>query len=422
VPTPISSLTHTPTHTQAAHPRPFKSPFRNSLFAIRNFSHPVDPSHPVILSKNSFLLLLPLLLLSTGCAELTFLRDKVQVQESELARLRTDNAEFQKSYYQISQDRASDQAAQQQEVERLRKELDGLRAEVARLDEALQKKTLEADSAQQQLNAQLAQASQSLDKLGDTAARTQVEKEKIESNFNVLSTQIETQRAQLDELQKKYAAEESARKSEEMTRKSTEAALADAAAQLSATKAKVAELSGVQEKANQMSAQIDELKKQPKGLALESDAELKSAANDLTAKLAAVGLTGANVMHDSRGVRIILPSDATFNPKSVTLTPQAESALRVLGDALNAYSSRVIRIEGHTDDQPVYDLPFADNWGLGSARADRVREFLVEYASLRAPHLEMISRGSSDPIADNKSPEGRASNRRVEIVLGAPKK
>jgi chemotaxis protein MotB len=79
-----------------------------------------------------------------------------------------------------------------------------------------------------------------------------------------------------------------------------------------------------------------------------------------------------------------------------------------------------VLVEGHTDNQPIVgDLPYADNWGLGFARADRVRAFLME-SSVPGKNMTALTRAQYSPLGANDSAEGRAANRRVEIVIGAP--
>ncbi len=128
------------------------------------------------------------------------------------------------------------------------------------------------------------------------------------------------------------------------------------------------------------------------------------------------GLSGASMMRP--GIQALM-QDAQSGRFEIIL---AEAAKKVLIDVSVALTSlaagRPIRIVGHTDDQPLGELPFADNWGLGAARADRVRAFLIHEGKLDPRHLELATRAFHDPLATNKTPEGRAENRRVEIVVG----
>lgn len=76
---------------------------------------------------------------------------------------------------------------------------------------------------------------------------------------------------------------------------------------------------------------------------------------------------------------------------------------------------RPVSVVGHTDNQAPQDLPYADNWTLGFARADRVREFLMRDGGVEAGRLTALSRAQYEPLTSNETAEGRKQNRRVEI-------
>lgn len=75
-----------------------------------------------------------------------------------------------------------------------------------------------------------------------------------------------------------------------------------------------------------------------------------------------------------------------------------------------------IRVEGHTDDVPISNERFPSNWHLSVGRAVTVVQFLVAQG-VAPSRLAAVGMGEHHPIADNGSPEGRARNRRIEIVL-----
>jgi chemotaxis protein MotB len=79
-----------------------------------------------------------------------------------------------------------------------------------------------------------------------------------------------------------------------------------------------------------------------------------------------------------------------------------------------------IRIEGHTDNIPVNSPDFATNWELSAARASRVLRFLTEQGGLDAGKLFLAGYADTQPVADNATPEGRALNRRADIVILYP--
>ncbi len=79
----------------------------------------------------------------------------------------------------------------------------------------------------------------------------------------------------------------------------------------------------------------------------------------------------------------------------------------------------VMRIEGHTDNVPVNSPDFASNWELSAARASRVLRFMREQGGL-TNELFLAGFAETHPIADNTTPEGRALNRRADIVILYP--
>ena len=76
-------------------------------------------------------------------------------------------------------------------------------------------------------------------------------------------------------------------------------------------------------------------------------------------------------------------------------------------------------VTGHTDDQPIRSARFPSNWHLSQERAEVVRTLLVD-AGLHPETVRAEGRGDSEPVASNKDATGRASNRRVDVVVGVP--
>jgi two-component system copper resistance phosphate regulon response regulator CusR len=76
-----------------------------------------------------------------------------------------------------------------------------------------------------------------------------------------------------------------------------------------------------------------------------------------------------------------------------------------------------IRIEGHTDDRPIHNSRFSDNWELSTARAAEVVRLLIVRYGFPAPHLSAAGFAQYHPISGNDTPENRAQNRRVDIVI-----
>jgi outer membrane protein OmpA-like peptidoglycan-associated protein len=116
------------------------------------------------------------------------------------------------------------------------------------------------------------------------------------------------------------------------------------------------------------------------------------------------------VRSGTRGDVYTLAGDA-FASGSANLTASAAASLRALGAYLEG-SAGAIRIEGHTDDAGEADANFA----LSLRRAEAVRAVLAA-AGVAGARMEAVGRGEEEPVADNGTSAGRASNRRVEIIV-----
>ncbi len=117
-----------------------------------------------------------------------------------------------------------------------------------------------------------------------------------------------------------------------------------------------------------------------------------------------------------QAIRIILTGDLLFETGDAALSIDAVYSLEKIAEVINT-SPYQIHIEGHTDNVPIHSGRYSNNWELSFARANAVATFLIEDMGMD-PHQFVISGYASyRPIAPNTSPENRASNRRVEIVI-----
>jgi chemotaxis protein MotB len=120
---------------------------------------------------------------------------------------------------------------------------------------------------------------------------------------------------------------------------------------------------------------------------------------------------------DPRGLVIrILTDRVLFDSGSAVLKPGALALLDEVAKLLNVDQLHPITVAGHTDNQPIQTAQFPSNWELSSARATNVVEFFIRHA---VNPLRLSATGYADlhPVASNATPEGRALNRRVEIIL-----
>jgi type VI secretion system protein ImpK len=113
---------------------------------------------------------------------------------------------------------------------------------------------------------------------------------------------------------------------------------------------------------------------------------------------------------------VTLRGDGLFEPGSAELAARSRPVFERVGAALNQVPGVVV-ISGHTDDQPIRSVRFPSNWHLSKDRAVSVKTLLAAF--VKPERLSSEGRADTEPIADNGTPEGRARNRRVEIMLAA---
>ncbi|WP_176061397.1 type VI secretion system protein TssL, long form [Paraburkholderia sp. BCC1876] len=113
---------------------------------------------------------------------------------------------------------------------------------------------------------------------------------------------------------------------------------------------------------------------------------------------------------------IAMRGDGLFNSGSATANPAYLPVLVHLAGVLNRVSGE-IAITGHTDNQPIRDHRFESNLALSQARASAVRQWLLAAGLDANRSITVTGRGDEQPVATNQTADGRAQNRRVEIVL-----
>ena len=153
----------------------------------------------------------------------------------------------------------------------------------------------------------------------------------------------------------------------------------------------------------ELQKQQAEIEKTLAALAAEKAGREKAEAD--LAKLAAV-------KEEERGLVVTLSGSILFRSAEATLMSSAKEKLDQVAKALIAVHARNLIVEGHTDSRGSESY----NQGLSQRRADAVRDYLVQ-KGYPADHIQARGKGKGSPIADNASPEGRANNRRVEIVI-----
>lgn len=113
---------------------------------------------------------------------------------------------------------------------------------------------------------------------------------------------------------------------------------------------------------------------------------------------------------------VVLATDILFASGKADLSEAGKTAIGEVGKVLATIPDRAFQVEGHTDNVPIQTDKFPSNWELASARAIVVVKTLTA-AGVPATRVSAASYAETHPVADNAAVDGRASNRRIEIVL-----
>ena len=118
-------------------------------------------------------------------------------------------------------------------------------------------------------------------------------------------------------------------------------------------------------------------------------------------------------INEGEALKVTFDSGILFATNSSTVTAASKSALRNLATSLNDNPDTDIKIVGHTDSTGKVDY----NQTLSEKRAKSVYDYLMEDQGISSTRMTFEGKGIHEPVADNATPEGRAKNRRVEILI-----
>ncbi len=119
---------------------------------------------------------------------------------------------------------------------------------------------------------------------------------------------------------------------------------------------------------------------------------------------------------DARGLTISLAEAGFFDPGSAVMPPKALAVIDRIASTLYPVPYG-IRVEGHTDNTPIHTAQFPSNWELSTARATFLLEYLISSSRLPPQRLSAVGYGEYRPVASNDTADGRAANRRVDLVV-----
>ncbi len=136
----------------------------------------------------------------------------------------------------------------------------------------------------------------------------------------------------------------------------------------------------------------------------------------VAASLATFKDAGITIKYKNGLVYVSMQDKLMFPSGSVTLGDPGRQALSVIADVIAEYKHIVVYVVGNTDSVKVFK-GFKDNWSLSTERANTIVRVLRDDYGADPSRIVSAGRGKYDPIADNGTAEGRALNRRIDIVL-----
>jgi chemotaxis protein MotB len=175
---------------------------------------------------------------------------------------------------------------------------------------------------------------------------------------------------------------------------------------------------------NMYSEKIDELEVQAQRV---DELEEEVAAKDAEMKMIKTTIARALFEFDGKELRVTqregivyvtLDNDMLFEPGSWIVAKEGVKAVEALGRVLALNPDVSILIEGHTDNRPYKGGGnIKDNWDLSIKRATAIVEILRKNPNINSKNLTAAGKGEHAPIASNETVEGRAKNRRIEVII-----
>jgi chemotaxis protein MotB len=128
-----------------------------------------------------------------------------------------------------------------------------------------------------------------------------------------------------------------------------------------------------------------------------------------------IGMSGVSIAEGEQGITLRIDDNLLFASGDAKLKPSGAKLIQDLVPTLEGFDG-LISIEGHTDNIPISTARFPSNWELSMSRAIAVLRHLIE-AGLPRTRLRAIGYADTKPLESNETAEGRAANRRVEILV-----
>jgi chemotaxis protein MotB len=175
-----------------------------------------------------------------------------------------------------------------------------------------------------------------------------------------------------------------------------------------------ARLKQLQKELQARSRRVDELE----GIIASKDAKMKSLKDAISAALVNFEGNGLTVEQRDGKVYVSMENKLLFESGSWAVNGRGREAVQQLGNVLAQNKEIAVLIEGHTDNVPYGGSGnISTNWDLSTKRATAIVEILTQNTGIPKDNLTAAGRGEYAPVASNTTSEGRAKNRRIEVIL-----
>ena len=234
------------------------------------------------------------------------------------------------------------------------------------------------------------------------------ERDRVQSDYDAAKANLEALKASYDALEKNSSASIAAnsQKNRELLAQleAKEQALADENQRLEKLKKEL------QDRSNR----VNELEK----VISDKDAAMSALKDAISKALTDFEGKGLTVEQRDGKVYVSMENKLLFSSGSWAVGTEGRRAVQQLGSVLGKNPDIAVLIEGHTDNVPFQgNGSIVGNWDLSTKRATAIVSILRENAAINAENLTAAGRGEFAPIATNDTPEGKAKNRRIEVIL-----
>lgn len=252
------------------------------------------------------------------------------------------------------------------------------------------------------------EAENALAKLKQDYADAVSKRDQLQSDYNATKSKLDNLKASYDALESNSSSAIAAN-----TKKNREL-LAQLEAKEQALAAENSRLEALKKELENRSQRVAELE----SVIASKDAAMTNLKNAISKALTDFEGKGLTIEQRNGKVYVSMDNKLLFNSGSWAVGTKGKKAVKQLGSVLAENPEIAVLIEGHTDNAPFKGSgQLSGNWDLSTKRATAIVKILQENSKINADNLTAAGRGEFAPIASNETTEGKAKNRRIEVIL-----